>query len=279
VREAVHTQLLRSLREGQALSRAMQGTGAFPPVLVASVTASERTSTLTSALDDYLRYDEMLERLKGQAISAAIYPAVVVSFGSLIALFLLLYVIPRFSRMYADIHGAISLPTQLLLWISRALHDQLPWIACGLTGLAAFAIWAWRSGLILAGLLRLVEEIEPLQRQWSHFRRAKLYQSLALMFKGGYTLDEALTVCEGMQLEGGTGHGIARARDELARGRSVAKAFADAGWSIPFRNGCSRSANAAGVFMRCCRPSPIGMRAPLPRLWSVRPASSSPCCC
>ena len=32
----------------------------FRPVLVASVTASERTSTLVDALDDYLRYDEML---------------------------------------------------------------------------------------------------------------------------------------------------------------------------------------------------------------------------
>src|SRR6185369_14490410 len=44
-REPVHAALLRSLREGQSLSRAMQGAGVFPQVLVASVTASERTST------------------------------------------------------------------------------------------------------------------------------------------------------------------------------------------------------------------------------------------
>ena len=70
-REDVHARLLRSLREGQALSRAMKGSGAFPDVLVASVTASERTSTLSSALEDYLRYDEMLQRLRRQAVSAA----------------------------------------------------------------------------------------------------------------------------------------------------------------------------------------------------------------
>ena len=224
-REQVHARLLRSLREGQALSRAMQGSGVFPDVLVASVTASERTSTLTSALEDYLRYDEMLERLRRQAVSAAIYPAVVISLGALIALFLLLYVIPRFSRMYVDFHGAVSLPTQVLLAISRTLHDRLPWVVVAMLGVAALLIWSWRRGLILAAALRAVEAVEPLQRQWQHFRHAKLYQSLALMFKGGYTLDEALAVCEGMGLGPRTALGIARTRDELARGRSVASAF------------------------------------------------------
>ena len=228
-RDTVHAQLLRSLREGQALSRAMQGTGAFPGVLVASVTASERTSTLTSALDDYLRYDEMLERLRRQAVSAAIYPAVVVSFGVLIALFLLLYVIPRFSRMYVDFRGAVSLPTRVLLLGSRLLHERWPLVAAALFACAALLVWAWRRGWIVAVAHGLVEQIEPLRRQWDHFRRAKLYQSLALMFKGGYTLDEALTVCEGMRLGGSTGLCIARARGELARGRSVSIAFADAG--------------------------------------------------
>jgi len=228
-REAVHAQLLRSLREGQALSRAMQGAGAFPAVLVASVTASERTSTLTNALEDYLHYDEMLERLKRQVLSAAIYPAVVVSLGAVISLFLLLYVIPRFSRMYVDFHGAVSLPTQIVMLISRLLHEQLP-LVLGLLGATVLgAGWAWREGHLLSLAVRLVEAVAPLRRQWDHFRRAKLYQSLALMFRGGYTLDEALGVCEGMGLGAGAQSSIARTRVELARGRSVAAAFGEAG--------------------------------------------------
>ena len=228
-REAVHAQLLRSLREGQALSRAMQGAGAFPEVLVASVTASERTSTLTSALEDYLRYDEMIERLKRQVLSAAIYPAVVVSLGALISLFLLLYVIPRFSRMYVDFHGAVSLPTQVLMFTSRVLHEQLPLVVGVLVALGLAAIWAWRAGHVLDMAVRVIEGIGPLRRQWDHFRRAKLYQSLALMFRGGYTLDEALAVCEGMGLGLSAQASIAKARGELARGRSVAAAFGEAG--------------------------------------------------
>ena len=195
---------------------------------MASVTASERTSTLTSALEDFLRYDEMLQRLRRQVVSAAIYPAVVVSLGALISMFLLLYVIPRFSRMYVDFHGAVSLPTQVLMGVSRALHDRLPMVVAGLVAVALVGVWAWRQGYVLALAVRIVEQIPPLQRQWEHFRHAKLYQSLALMFRGGYTLDEALTVCQGLGLGAQTSEGIARARSELARGRAVAAAFEQA---------------------------------------------------
>ena len=229
VREQVHAGLLRSLREGRSLSRAMQASGAFPAVLVASVTASERTSTLGSALEDYLRYDEMLERLRRQVLSAAIYPALVVSLGMLISLFLLLYVIPRFSRMYVDFHGAVSVPTQVLMLVSRTLHDRLPLVVGALVAVAVLAVWCWRQGYVMATVVRIVESIQPLHAQWEHFRLAKLYQSLALMFRGGYTLDEALLVSEGMGLGDGAARGIARARGELARGRSVAAAFGEAG--------------------------------------------------
>lgn len=232
-REKIHAQLLRSLREGQSLSRALQVTERFPLVLVAGVTASERTSKLHEALEEFVRYDDMLQRLRRQAVSAAIYPGVVVSLGVLIALFLLLYVVPRFSQMYTSFHGEVSLPTQLLISVSRLLHDRLPWVVGGLATLLAIATWAWREGWIAATAASLVKDFGPLQRQLQNFDRAKLYQSMAMMFRGGYTLDEALAVCAGMGLGLNTAAGITLARAELARGRSVVAAFGEAGLADP----------------------------------------------
>ncbi len=228
-REIVHTGLLRSLQQGHRLSRAMQRSGAFPAVLIAGVTTSERTGTLTGALEDYLRYDEMVMRLSRQAISAAIYPAVVALLGFLVALFLLLYVIPRFSRMYVDFHGAVSVPTRVLMMLSEALHDQVPVVMAAGVGLLLLVAWMFRKGLAWKMMARLVEVIPPLRNQWNHFRRAKLYQALALMFRGGYTLDEALAVSAEMGLGTSVDTGIARARGEIAQGRAVASAFGEAG--------------------------------------------------
>lgn len=228
-RGAIQSGLIKSLREGRALSRAMQEEGVFPAVLVASVRASERTSTLVSALDDYLRHDEMMVALRKQVVSAALYPAVVVGLGVLITLFLLLYVIPRFSGMYVDFQGNLSSATRVLLWISKTVAAHTSWVVGVFATFAVAALWAIKTGRALAFGLWVLAGIAPLQRQWDHFRLAKLYQSLALMFKGGYTLDEALAVCETLGLGERMTRGLEQASTDLGRGRGVSAALTAAG--------------------------------------------------
>jgi len=224
-RQQVMADLLRALRQGQSLSTAMRGTGVFPEVLLASVTASERTSALEAALDDYLRYDTLLQGLRRRALSAAIYPLVVVALGLAITVFLLMYVVPRFSLMYTGLRGEVSLWTQMLLGLSALLSQYRLALLALLAAIAAGLAWAWRTGLVLRGLNALIEGVGPLRRQWDHFRCAKLFHSLALMFKGGYTVDEALQVCTGLGLGARLTAGIELARTELARGRAVSGAF------------------------------------------------------
>ena len=229
VRERVHASLLKSLREGQALSRAMANAGVFPEVLVASVMASERTSTLPSALEDYLRYDGMLRKLRQQLVSAAIYPAVVVSLGAAICLFLLLFVVPRFSRMYADLHGPVSGATRIVLWVSETVQHRWPLLVAGAAALVMLVLALWRSGALMRGAAALVEAVPPLERQWREFRLAKLYQAMTLMIKGGYAFDEALQVCAGLDAGPFMARRLQDVRTDISRGRSASAALASAG--------------------------------------------------
>lgn len=228
-RAHVHAGLVTQLRQGQALSAAMQIVGGFPGVLVAGVKASERTSSLVEALDDYLRYHEMLERLRKQVVSAAIYPAVVMSLGGAITLFLLLFVIPRFSRMYADLRGPVSWTTRALVAVSHVLNTQLTLVLMVLALLLVAALAAWRSGLVARVAVRAAQAVGPLQRQIDEFRLAKLYHSLALMFRGGYALNDALRQCSALGLGDRMSNGIEGAQHALARGQRVSAAFSEAG--------------------------------------------------
>ena len=229
VRERVHDALLKALREGQSLSRAMAGAGVFPEVLVASVMASERTSTLPSALEDYLRYDSMLRKLRQQLVSAAIYPAVVVTLGALICLFLLLFVVPRFSRMYADLHGPVSGATRIVLWVSQTVQQRWPLLLAGAAATMMLLLLLWRSGALVRLGAALVEAIPPLERQWREFRLAKLYQAMTLMIKGGYAFDEALQVCSGLDTGPRMAQRLQAVRADIARGKSASAALAGAG--------------------------------------------------
>lgn len=228
-RVALHEALHGALQQGQSLSLAMASTGRFPAVLLASVQASERTGALPEALDDYLRYHEMIDGLRRKLISAAIYPALVLALGLVIVLFLLLFVIPRFSAMSADLRGGLSGATGLLMALSQ-------WLLLHAQGLAAVGLmifmgllWGWRRGVLLTGLARLAESMGPVRRRLDEFRLAKLYQALALMFRGGCALDEALQRCAALGLGPRFSAAALAAQQALVQGRRVSDALREAG--------------------------------------------------
>jgi general secretion pathway protein F len=230
-RARINAALVCKLHEGRSLSAAMREVAVFPEVLVASVTASERTGALVEALDEYLRYDEMLQKLRKQVVSAAIYPAIVVALGALITGVLLLFVIPRFSQMYADLRGPVSTPTRVLIALSHGLAHHGAVLAAGVAALAAVGIVGWRRGQVQRALAAVAARIALLQRQIDQYRLAKLYQSLALMFRGGYPLDEALGQCAQLDLGPRMEQGIRVAGVALARGERVSSALGEAGLS------------------------------------------------
>lgn len=226
--EVQHT-LLRALHEGKALSRAMQESGYFPAVLVASVTASERTSTLAEALQDYLRYDAQMQALRRQAVGAAIYPVVVMGFGALIALFLLMYVIPRFSQMYSTLRGTVSGSTQVMMWLSQSMTQQMPLVLGCAAAVAGLLVAGWMLGAWQALWRWAAEHLPGLRGAARNFRLAQLYQSLALTLRGGYPLVEALRVCESLGLGAGIAQALAVSREAIQRGQPASRALADAG--------------------------------------------------
>lgn len=228
-RTEVNATLLAHLERGKSLSGAMQLSAAFPAVLIAGVKSGEMTSGLASALEDYLKYHDMLARLRKQVTSAAIYPALVVGLGGVIAIFLLLFVIPRFASMYGELHGPVSFATRVLVATSRGLanHGTLlgALVAAGIVALT----WAWRTGAVARLAIATVEAIPVLRAQADEHRLAKFYQALALMFRGGYTLDAALHHSAGLALGARLSQATQAAEASLARGQRVSKAFTDAG--------------------------------------------------
>jgi len=221
----IQTRLLTALHEGQPLSQAMLAAGGFPQVLVAGVLASERTSRLADALDDFLRYDQQLRSLRKQLVSAAVYPAVVVGVGFLIAMFLLTFVMPRFARMYGTFRGELSPLTHLMLWFSSALTHSLPAVVVGLLAALLLLRWGLAQGRAreLAG--RLLNLFPPTRQAMQDFACAKLFQALMLTLRGGYPLVDALRVCERLGLARGMETALAGVRQDIERGQPASSAL------------------------------------------------------
>lgn len=247
---SIYEALLVRLRQGKALSAAMEDLLVFPALLVASVRASERTSDLSHALDAYLRFDDMVGLLRRKVLSAALYPGLVVTLGGLVAVFLLMVVVPRFARLYGDNPTGISTSTRLLLGLSSSL-SQHPWLVPALLALLAGCVaWLVTAGRWRAGLAWLVRQIPWLAAQLSHFERARIYEALALLVHGGYSLHEALGVCLTMASSPAVEQQLLQARSSVERGASASVSFKGAGLTDLISERLIRAGERGGDFDR-----------------------------
>ena len=141
-------EIIREVREdvkgGMGLSDSLERfPRTFPHLYVASVRAGERTGDLQLTIRRYISYLKRVEEVRKKFISALIYPAILVTVAVIAISFLLVYVVPTFSQIYADAGSQLPLPTRMLMAFSTQLKRLLPiMILCVVAGVAAYRKWS-----------------------------------------------------------------------------------------------------------------------------------------
>ncbi|MCL2701275.1 MAG: type II secretion system F family protein [Phycisphaerae bacterium] len=147
---------------GKTLAEAMAGRPeAFATLHVAMVRAGEQAGFLEDVLTNLASFIERQDELSGKVKGALIYPMVLLSFGTLLVVSMLIFVVPEFREMFAGM--TLPLPTEILFAISALLVDHV-FLALGLLTLATLAVrsvlrseWGkqmwdnWRIRIPLAG--------------------------------------------------------------------------------------------------------------------------------
>jgi type IV pilus assembly protein PilC len=120
------------VEQGLSLSQALaKEPKVFNDLFVAMVRAGETSGGLDKTL---LKLSDTLEtqvELRGRIRSAMAYPAATVVLVTLIMGAMLLFVVPIFAKMYADLNGKLPLPTRLVIAISHIMVKFLPFVLLG----------------------------------------------------------------------------------------------------------------------------------------------------
>jgi len=224
--------LLVGMREGRPLSSTLEDWPLeFPPLYVASMRASERTSDLQGALGRYIAYATQLETLRSRLVSAAIYPVLLVAVTLLVVLFLLGYVVPRFSHIYADMGGDLPLMSRLLMEWGLFLENGWPLLA-GLAGLAVAVLLGGGARWIGARMLRTLWRVPALGERMRVFQLARLYRTLGMLLRGGIAIVPALEMVKGLLSEGLRPHLVA-ATTMVRDGRTISQGMELNGLTTP----------------------------------------------
>jgi general secretion pathway protein F len=225
--------LRRRLYEGQSLSVALgEFPSSFPTLYVATVRASERTGAIAEALRRFVAYQQQIDLLKKRLINASIYPAVLLAAGSLVVLFLVAYVVPRFSGIYEDIGGELPFASNMLMQWGRLLDAHGLAVLAGFLACVALAGYGVLRPGFRAAVGRLAARMPMVGYQIGLYQLARLYRTVGMLLRGGLPVVTAFEMTRGL-LAAAARPQLAAATRAVREGRSLADALAAQGLTTP----------------------------------------------
>jgi general secretion pathway protein F len=191
--------LMARLREGKPLSAAMaEQPEVFPQLYVAIVRASEKTGDMTQALGRYVAYETKVLALRAKLVSAMIYPAILVAVGGLVTLFLLGYVVPRFSTVYEGRGDNLPWMAQFMMQWGRLVEAYGPTLlAATLGALVVLGAWLARPAT-RARLAALLWRVPALGERMRIYQLARFYRTWGMLLRGGLAAVPSLDMVSGL---------------------------------------------------------------------------------
>ncbi|HXC37887.1 MAG TPA: type II secretion system F family protein [Burkholderiales bacterium] len=223
------SRIVAVMREGHSFSSALeQFPLAFPALYVATARASERTGDLAPALSRYVAYQNQIDSVKKRLINASIYPLLLLGAGGLVSLFLLLYVVPRFSRVYEDRNMDLPLFSRLLLTWGQAVEGHALLAVVVLAAVAAGLLYALTRPAVRAALGDALWRLPSIGERLKLYQLARFYRTIGMLLRGGVPLLAALAMGESLL------HPVLRARlaaasRAISEGRPVSQSMEAAG--------------------------------------------------
>lgn len=229
----VLSDVLTALREGQSYSDVLAAHPRhFPDVYVATVKAAERTGDLPQALARYIAYQLQFDVLKKKLVSAAIYPVMLLVVGGFVTLFLLGYVVPRFSAVYESSGRELPWLSMSLLAFGKLIYNNWQVALAGFVALLGLIGWAASRPAGRQWLVGQVLRLPVLARKADEFRMARFFRAVSLLLAAGIPLARAMGMVTGL-LGASQRQALARAHRAIEQGQSLSASLHAAGLSSP----------------------------------------------
>lgn len=192
-------ELLSQLYEGVTFSQALgDHPQIFPALYIATIRASERTGDLPEALTRFVNYQTQMELVRKKLIGASIYPVLLLTVGLLVSLFLLVFVVPKFSAIYDDIGSDLPWLSVLLIKWGQFVHER-GWELAGITVLLISIIaYTVTRPAFWAHLMQYLWRIPAIGEHMRVYQLARFYKTLGMLLRGGIPITKALEMVSGL---------------------------------------------------------------------------------
>ena len=180
-----------SLTEGRPLSHAMKkAPKVFDPVTVNLIQAAETAGTLEEALHDLSLSIKKDMAFNDQIRSSLLYPGfIMVIFFAVLAV-ILVFVIPRISKVFLGMRVELPLPTVIMIKVSDFVVNNYAYILLGIVLAIVVLIWLFRTQR--RAILNVFLNLPLLTNLGRMIDLTRFTRSMGQLLKAGVPVAEAL---------------------------------------------------------------------------------------
>lgn len=233
-KKRIYSNIIYELSKGESFSNALISQGStFPPLLINMVKTAELTGDLPEILDDMRDYYESIDKTRKAAISSMIYPSILFVFAICVLVFILMYVIPSFVRLFEQQNAELPVITKIVLAVSSFLTSN------------KFIILGVLIGLVL-GFILLYKYVKPFRKTMQTiamklpgFGQIIIYREVAMFTKTFASLlnhnvfiTDSMTILSTVSSNEVFKDIINESLEFLSKGAKISDAFEDK-WAFP----------------------------------------------
>jgi len=223
--------LMHDVEEGKTFSSALNKHAAFfSGAYINLVAAAENGGFLDRVLIELKEMDEKREKLKSTVVSAMVYPAFLILFSLGVVVFVLVFVFPKFTDLFARISDQLPGSTKVLMAASDVLINYW-WLVIGVLAVLVVAGRYWlktERGIETMDKLKLsVYMIKDI------FVQLYLVQSMRLMamsMSNGVSVMDTLDACREVVRNNVFNRFIAQLQVHVEEGAGFSTGFEQAGF-------------------------------------------------
>src|SRR5579871_3453314 len=201
----------------------------FDELFVQLCAAGEVGGILDTILNRLAVYKEKAEKLKRKVKGAMIYPAIVLVVAVGVTAVLLLFVVPVFSKMFADFGQALPGPTQFVVDLSAFLRSWILYIVGALIAAAIAFVTFYRNPQGRKIFDNVVLKIPVIGDVLRKVAVARFTRTLGTMISSGVPILDALDVTAKTAGNRTIEDGIRYVRGKISEGKNIAPPLLETG--------------------------------------------------
>ncbi|MGM7678908.1 type II secretion system F family protein [Microbacterium sp. A94] len=200
----------------------------IPPIMVHLIRAGEAGGFLDRSLLMVADNFEAETKLRGKVKSAMTYPVVVLIVALVAVAAMLIFIVPVFESMFADLGSALPGPTQVLVDLSEAMPIVAPIL---IVSIIAFSIW-WGRSKNTEAVRRVVDPIKLKLPVFGKLNKlialTRFARNFSTMLTSGVPILQSLSIVGATSDNYVINAALISVQDAVRQGRPIAEAMAEA---------------------------------------------------